>query len=162
MLKTTLSDKQLEKIYQKYEIKSIEASSKKQWLSMWQDYAKTNLPSAKILEKTWQRLLDRDSSVDGFLIYHKNTTKLIGFLHYIVHPDTWQENLSCYIEDVYILPPYRSAGALAMLSDGVITLGKKQRWDRIYWMTKPENKTARRFYNRICTETDWIRYEFKR
>lgn len=159
-IKSRISERMRTQIRQKYRAAFPRPEDKEAWLSMWIDYcAPTEPPTRDILDHTWSRLLDgKDTQVNGLFLFDGDT--MIGFAHYILHADTWHKGASCYVEDGYIAPAWRPRGAMLALYEAVIAQAKTDKVEKLYWMTRSDNHAARRFYDRIASDTNWIRYEY--
>ena len=132
------------------------------WLDMWPDYSVVKPPSDEILLQSWERLFDPDQSPYGFFVYGEEDDKLCGFLHYILHHSTWCQGAYCYMEDAYVVPEQRKRGAFSALYAELMALAEKEKWEMIYWITRPDNHPAQAFYDKVAKKTNWVRYEDKR
>ncbi len=158
-INTKIPSRRLKNIRNKFSIKQPDINDKKAWLIMWNDYASNSTcPDISILEATWQRLLSSDESFAGIFLFDGNNN-MAGFIHYILHPSMWSSRMQCYVEDAYTLPAHRKTGGITVLYDELLARSRKNNWEKLYWMTKVDNLSAQKFYNRIATRTDWVRYE---
>ncbi len=160
-IQTKIPAEKLKEIKKNYQTSPPHRKDKKNWLNMWADYSGSHHhPDAETLEYTWKRLLDPEESFNGIFLYQRSNKKLVGFSQYILHPSTWHKGLTCYIEDAYILKDHRQTGAMIALYDALLDRAAKQKWSELYWMTRQDNITACRFYDRFAKRTNWIRYEY--
>ena len=52
----------------------------------------------------------------------------------------------------------RGTGAGRALIEHVVERGRREGWNRVYWLTKHDNETARRLYESIVPADGFIRY----
>ncbi len=83
---------------------------------------------------------------------------MVGFANYVVHPFTWGEEDVCYLEDLFVAPDVRGRGAGRALIEHLIERAVAEGWSRLYWLTRAENETARRLYDRFCPADGFVRY----
>jgi GNAT superfamily N-acetyltransferase len=140
-------------------VRPLIAVDREEWFRLWQgylDFYGTDLDDA-ISNTTWSRLLGTDKPVWGLVAVGE--TGIAGFLNYVLHDNTWTDKPVCYLEDLYVDPAARGRGAGRALVEHLVALARRERWHRVYWMTKAGNKTARELYDRITPATDWVRYD---
>jgi GNAT superfamily N-acetyltransferase len=83
---------------------------------------------------------------------------VVGFAIYVLHPFTWSERQICYLEDLFVAPETRGRGTGRLLIEHLIDLAATEGWGRVYWMTRADNETARRLYDRFAPADGFIRY----
>ncbi len=128
------------------------------WLILWQNYLtfyETSLPSSTT-EMTWRNLLDDDVSVYGFGAWREDI--LVGITHVVLHPNTWNTNACCYLEDLYVADNVRGQGVGRALIEHVYSFAKDKDCNRVYWTTQESNVAARKLYDVIATQTDMVQY----
>lgn len=139
-------------------IRPAKASDEAAWRALWAGYCafyKVSLPEATT-DATWRRICDPASSIDALVAEQGGT--VVGFANYVVHENTFEQQPICYLEDLFVSPDARGAGAatalLQALKDAMATRG----WARLYWVTHRDNATARRIYDRFAKADDFVRY----
>ena len=135
---------------------------KDDWIAMWPDYSANpdNTPSSSICDVIWARVMDPAQSPHAYFAYDKSG-RLIGFLHYVLHSCTWVKEPYCYLADAYVLPKHRKKGVFSALYAALSTEAETEKWHKIYWITRPDNKAGQAVYDKIAKKTNWIRYEHK-
>lgn len=83
--------------------------------------------------------------------------RLAGIVHFLVHPSTTSQDV-CYLQDLFTDPRLRGRGVGAALIQAVVAWARERGCFRVYWMTHETNATARRLYDRVATNTGFIRY----
>lgn len=91
--------------------------------------------------------MNKNFSVYGLASFEGD--QLTGFLHYILHPVTGHIEPVCYMQDVFVAPPYRGKGTAKQLIEALSELGKKEGWARLYWMAEQNNIAAQKLYRDI-------------
>ncbi len=139
-------------------IRPIESSDKARWLELWEGYLtfyETNLSSEQT-ELTWDRLIDPHFNLSGLVALADQRT--IGIAHYLYRPSTWAVNGYCYLEDLFVDPSIRGAGAGRSLIDAVIVAARAKMSGRVYWTTKESNSQARVLYDSYSPASEFVQY----
>ena len=64
----------------------------------------------------------------------------------------------CYLQDLFVDPDKRAAGAGGLLIDWLIAEMKAQGWSRLYWATRENNYRARGLYDKYTPHSGFLRY----
>lgn len=139
-------------------IKELNNHEKSQWQTLWQDYLafyQTELPQA-ITDNTWQKITDDDSPIVGFGAWQGD--ELMAIAHVTLHEHTWTTKPCCYLIDLFVSPNARGQGIGRAMIEHIYGFAKEKACDRVYWVTKENNVTARVLYDKIATQTDFIQY----
>ena len=132
------------------------------WLTLWRGYcaALDGTVSDVITEGVWRRILAPEEPV-WCLLAGPVGGEPVGFVNYILHPGTWSLQPVCYLEDLFVTSEARGGGAGRTLIEGLVSLGKRHGWRRIYWHTHEDNYRARTLYDRLAPRTDYVRYDIE-
>lgn len=137
-------------------------SHKQEWMKLWAQYnafygreGDTALP-LEVVDATWQRLLDPASSVTGLLALVDG--RLVGLAHVVFHSNLIQLQQTCYMQDLFTSPQARGRGVARALFDGIGALCRSQDVGDIYWHTQAENAVARRLYDQLGRDTNFVVY----
>jgi ribosomal protein S18 acetylase RimI-like enzyme len=147
-----------------YTIRRQELNDKSQWEPLWRDYIKfyESELSEEVTALLWQRIHDSQHPINCFVAEDSSATELIGFVHDIPHPSTWNAKLYCYLEDLFVAPSLRGGGLGAALISAVCEGAGNQNWSDVYWHTKQNNDRARGLYDKITGGADgFICYRIK-
>lgn len=142
-----------------FTIRFAEAADHAAWSALWKGYQtfyEIELDE-EITEKTWERLLAREPM--GAMLAEDAEGRCVGFLNYVLHPITWSTAPVCYLEDLYVDPASRGAGAARGLIEALAAMGKDKGWHRIYWHTARDNVRAQALYTKLAERTGWVRYD---
>lgn len=129
------------------------------WQPLWQDYLNfyhTELPTATTTN-TWQNLTQTDPTLAGFGAFD-DTDTLLGFVHVVLHPNTWNTTNCCYLEDLFVTPKARGQGIATALINQIYAFAKQHNCHRVYWVTDAKNTNAQRLYDTLAQKTDFIQY----
>ena len=139
-------------------VRPIEGSDKERWLELWNGYLTfyESTLSSELTELTWSRLHDPSFNLYG--IVAENDGKVIGITHYLFRPSSWAQNDYCYLEDLYVDPALRGAGAGRSLIDAVIAAARAKMSGRVYWTTKESNTRARVLYDSYSPASEFVQY----
>jgi ribosomal protein S18 acetylase RimI-like enzyme len=142
-------------------IREPRIEDRSRWDELWSgylDFYREHLPQ-EITEFTWQRLVDPQGPLHGFVA--EASGHLIGFVHYHFHLSTWSMNGYCYLEDLFVDPQARGLGAGRALIDAVYRAADAQGTTRVYWHTESDNKRAQGLYDQIASVAPFIQYRRK-
>lgn len=137
----------------------ITSEDKESWQRLWAGYLafyKVDLTD-DVTQGVWRRLLDKSDPLCGFVCEEKNT--VIGFTHYFFHGTTWHQTSYCYLEDLYVDESLRAKGAGRALIMAVKDAALKKGAAKLYWHTDKQNMRAQTLYNKVASQTDFIRYD---
>jgi GNAT superfamily N-acetyltransferase len=114
-----------------------------------------DLATDEEIATTWARLV-RPSDIRGLGAYVGD--ELIGIAHYHFHTHMWHGSV-CYLEDLFVDEAVRGRGAGQALIEAIADEARERGCFRLYWVTKQSNTQARRLYDRIATNTGYVRYD---
>lgn len=139
-------------------VRPIEISDKARWLELWAGYLtfyETILPG-EITELTWERINDPHFDLNGIVAVVDE--RVVGFAHFLFRPSTWAATGYCYLEDLFVDPLLRGAGAGRTLIDAVIVAARAKKSGRVYWTTKESNTQARVLYDSYSLASEFVQY----
>jgi GNAT superfamily N-acetyltransferase len=76
----------------------------------------------------------------------------------LFHRSTWATGWYCYLEDLFVDPARRKAGAGRALIEAVYALADARGCPRTYWMTQASNATARSLYDQVASKAPFVQY----
>jgi GNAT superfamily N-acetyltransferase len=131
-----------------------------QWQPLWEGYLefyRAELPE-KTTRNTFARLVGNDGAMFGLLALNEQGEG-IGLTHCILHPTTWSDAPSCYLEDLFVAPPARGSDLGQALLVQAKQASTQRGADRLYWHTQSYNGRARSLYDLVARPTSFIVYE---
>lgn len=143
-------------------IASITQDDYAEWLALWCGYLafyESTLDDATTAA-TFAGLVDTSSFIHG-AIARDDTGKAIGIVHWLTHPATWTRTNYCYLEDLFVAPDARGAGAGRALIEHVRVWAVQNESAKVYWLTAESNATARALYDRVASRSGMIHYQIK-
>jgi GNAT superfamily N-acetyltransferase len=133
-----------------------------QWLPLWLAYnafygrsGATALPDL-VTQTTWARFLD--SVEPMFAIVATKNGTVVGLAHHLFHRSTSAIEMSCYLQDLFILEAHRGQGIARGLIEAVYAAAKQAGTTRVYWHTHETNRTAQKLYDKIAQRSGFIVY----
>jgi len=86
--------------------------------------------------------------------------KPVGFAVYFFNYSTWLGRRGLYLEDLYVSPAYRRAGAGKALLKHLARVARSRGCGRVEWSVLDWNAPAIRFYESIGAEplNEWVGY----
>ncbi len=142
-------------------VRPIDPADRQSWLTLWQgylDFYHVDL-TQEVTDTLWTRLQTSEIPIHG-MVAENSEGRVIGFVHYVIHLNTWNSTSICYLEDLYVDETIRGSGAGKALINTLAQEAKIQGWGRLYWMTDKGNDRARGLYDKLAKLTDYVRYEY--
>lgn len=131
------------------------------WRTLWNSYLAyyEHVMEESVILNLWDRLVSKTAQVEGFIA--KDGEKLVGFVHYLKHENTWHDDAYCYLEDLYVDPDARAKGVGRMLIHAVTEKARAENCQKVYWFTHRKNARAQCLYNQVAEQTDFLRYDIQ-
>jgi GNAT superfamily N-acetyltransferase len=132
-----------------------------EWRALWRGYLafyETELPD-RVTQATWERLL-ADNELHGALA-RDDAGEAVGIVHWLTHPATWASSSYCYLEDLFVSPGSRGAGAGRRLISHVRQWASEHDCAKVYWLTREDNATARELYDRVAEASGFVQYQIR-
>lgn len=139
-------------------IREITSEDEAAWRELWAGYLtfyETTLPDA-VTDATWQRIIGDDPTFQA--IVAERDGEVIGFANTVLHDFTWSDRPAGLLHDLFVRPEVRGGGVGRALIDHVIAQGRREGWNRVYWLTKEDNAAARRLYDTYAPADGFVRY----
>lgn len=139
-----------------HQIRALSPRDKAAWQALWHDYLEfyqTTLDE-QITQTLWQRVTANE--IHGFGVY--DDTSLIAFAHCVIHPNTWNVEPVCYLEDLFVAKAARCQGVAKRLIEHIYDVAKKEGWHRVYWVTDGQNHAAQSVYDKLADKPNIILY----
>ncbi|MCF6302510.1 MAG: GNAT family N-acetyltransferase [Devosiaceae bacterium] len=141
-------------------IRDLTRADKPEWQSLWAAYIKfykTSL-SPQMHDLAFERLLSEDENeFQGMLA--RIDGKPAGLVHTLTHRHGWFEDKVIYLQDLFSVPEVRGKGVGRALIEEVYRRADIADTPNVYWLTAKDNIGARRLYDNIASETDFIKYK---
>ena len=141
------------------EIRSLQQSDYADWRRLWTAYLEfyeATVPD-EVYATTWQRLFD-DGEYEPKGLIALLDGRAVGLTHYLFHRTCWSVENKCYLQDLFADPHVRGKGVGAALIGAVSRAAAAKGLSGIYWLTHETNATARKLYDRVATNSGFIRY----
>lgn len=129
------------------------------WLPMWQDYLtfyESDLTD-EVTATTFARLTSREGMYGA--IARDDAGRVVGFVHWLTHPSTWEPSGYCYLEDLFVASHMRGEGVGRDLIAHVRAWATAAGCGKLYWLTQETNAVARGLYDQVATSTGFVHYE---
>jgi len=142
-------------------VRAVAASDHDAWAPLFAAYGtfyETSFSDA-VIESTWSRLLAEGSGIDAIVAEVDGT--VIGFAHYRSHPDTFSTGRDWFLDDLFVDPEARGAGAATALIEELTGYARGTGPGSLRWITAESNERAQRVYDRVATKTTWVTYEVR-
>jgi GNAT superfamily N-acetyltransferase len=141
------------------DVRDIQATDAPVWHRLWRaylDFYRVELPE-RVYETTFARLVDPvDPAQHGLLATRDGEG--VGIANLIFHRHGWQVEDICYLQDLYVAEAARGIGAGRALIEAVYEQADARGAVQVYWLTHGSNAQARKLYDRVGTETGFIKY----
>jgi GNAT superfamily N-acetyltransferase len=130
------------------------------WDELYAGYARfyESPQTAEMRERVWNWLHDERHEVEGFVAVTE-AGHAIGLAHYRPFARPLAGNVGGFLDDLYVAPEWRGHGVAEALIAAVVAEGRRRGWSVIRWITSERNVRARRLYDRVADESEWITYQ---
>lgn len=133
-------------------VRALQFEDFSDWLPLWiQNNQGQN--NEAVTAQTWQRITDTRENVFALGAFEKD--KMVGILHYILHPTTGHLSHACYMQDLFTDPNKRNKGIAKKMLQALHKEHKKQKWARIYWVAENDNVAAQTLYKEFGAKLDF-------
>ena len=142
-------------------IRKLDKSDFNSWLDVYRYYAEhyqTEFTDDGIAT-TWDWLMDTQHPLTG--IVAESSGELIGLAHFRAMPTPLRGVNLGFLDDLVVKPQERGSNAARLLLDELKSIGKKENWAKIRWITRDDNYRARSLYDKVATKTNWTMYEME-
>ena len=139
-------------------LEKLTASHQDAWAGLWAQYLAfyETERSQEIFDLTFARLIDDTHDCEGYIAFVNEDAA--GIVHCIFHLHLWQKEKICYLQDLFVAPPYRKHGVARQLIAQIYASADSHGAKGVYWLTQDFNAPARRLYDKIGTKTPFIKY----
>lgn len=99
-------------------IRQVAKTDRDAWRELWGEFCRfygVQLPD-RVTDATWSRIASGQGPIFG-LVAEDRAGALLGFCHYVCHPNTWSDQTVCYLEDLYVSQAARRTGLVPPLLD---------------------------------------------
>lgn len=145
------------------EIRSAQSLDYDQWLPLWLGYNEfygrsgATALAPDITLTTWGRFLDPDQPLWALLAL--NGGRVAGLAHYLFHPSTTAVAPACYLRDLFTQEDQRGRGVGGLLIEAVCAKAESAGCESIYWQTHLGNARARRLYDQVGQQSEFLIYQ---
>ncbi|MEY1389881.1 N-acetyltransferase family protein [Providencia stuartii] len=103
-------------------------------------------------------LFGENSNTEALICYVDG--KSAGYAVFFSSYSTWLGNNGIYLEDLYVSPDYRGAGAGKKLLKHIAMIASERKCQRLEWSVLDWNQPAIDFYKSIGAkpQDEWVRY----
>lgn len=143
----------------KLAIRSLLVSDHQIWEMLWFAYLKfyKTSVSARMADLAFKRLTsDDDNEFRGLIAQLDN--QAVGLAHTLTHRHGWYENKVVYLQDLFVSEQARGTGVGRALIDEIYRRADQAGTPDVYWLTAADNVDARKLYDKIATDTGFIKY----
>jgi GNAT superfamily N-acetyltransferase len=132
------------------------------WAALWAGYnafygraGPTALDPA-VTKATWSRFFDPAEPVHALVA--ESAGQLLGLAHYLFHRSTIRIEPTCYLQDLFTVPPARGKGVGRALIQAVYAEARSAGAKRVYWQTHASNEPGRALYDKVARHHGFIVY----
>lgn len=140
-------------------IREITPQDRAGWDSLYESYATfykvDQTPAMRDTVFAW--LMDEAHECRA-LVAEQNGT-LIGLTHFRPFASPLGAVNKCFLDDLFVTPKARGAGAAEALIEAVTGIARQNGWSVVRWITADNNYRGRGVYDKLATRTTWITYD---
>ena len=143
-------------------IRPLHADDRPRWDVLYQGYADHyKVPqTAEMRDTVFGWLMDAEHESSG-LVAQDDQGKIVGLTHYRPFASPLRAITNCFLDDLFVDPNARGAGAADALIKAVADVAKANNWGVVRWITADNNYRGRGVYDKVATRTMWVTYDLK-
>lgn len=140
-------------------IKPLDQADFAAWEPLWQGYLAfyKSAVSDETTRVTFARLVSEAEPMGGFLAWTE-AGAAVGMTNWIDHRSCWSAGNYCYLQDLFVSPDARGAGAGAALIEAVRLAARSRGCSRVHWLTHETNTAAAGLYDQIAERSGFVQY----
>jgi ribosomal protein S18 acetylase RimI-like enzyme len=141
------------------DVRAVAPTDRAAWTALFTEYGDFyhSTFDERVLDGVWSWLMDESHEVNGIVAVREGS--VVGFAHYRRLADTFTAGPSWFLDDLYVSPEARGAGAATSLIEGVTEIAAARGGGTLRWITAADNKTAQNVYDRVAQRTSWVTFE---
>jgi GNAT superfamily N-acetyltransferase len=141
-------------------IRELRQQDRVAWNELWAGYLRFYRAelAPEVTEQTFSRMTERRDGCFGLAAEAQDGT-VAGFAHCVLHPTTWSQGATCYLEDLYVDPGQRGTGAGQALIEAAGERSRAAGAETLYWHTQAFNGRARSLYDTVAQLSSFVHYE---
>ncbi len=141
-------------------IRPLEPADHDDWRRMWTAYLDFygQTVDEAVFRASFDRLLGDDQRDFSGLVAIVDGEPA-GLAHYLFHRHGWKLRDVCYLQDLWVEPNHRGRYVGAALIRAVYAAADTAGAPDVYWLTAEDNTPARRLYDRVGRQSNFIRYD---
>ena len=142
-------------------VRQISQSDKSVWLNLYHSYLEfyESESDNQSVELLWNRVTKDNPEIQALVAELDGV--VLGIAHFHYQLSTWTQTWHCYLEDLYVSEEVRGRGIATALIEEVKRQAIEHKCSELYWITKESNHLARKLYDKLATQSDFVRYEIK-
>ncbi|ODA91094.1 acetyltransferase [Leifsonia xyli subsp. xyli] len=141
-------------------VRRVEDSEFFAWLDLYTGYGEfyeTPVTDEKAL-LVWSWITDAGNPLEAYFAVDEKDTP-IGLAHAREFVRPLDGNRGLYLDDLFVRPGARGAGAGAALLERLRETARERGLSVVRWITAKDNETARELYDRVAEKTKWVTYD---
>lgn len=138
-------------------IRTITPDDHDQWMKLYQGYVtfcRRTFDKVSI-DTLWQWIMENKI----FCLIALVDNQMVGLAHAKEQLSPLNGKVVGYLDDLFVIPPYRGKGVAYQLMVHLKLLGESKKWLFIRWITRENNYRAKAFYDKIAEKTKWHTYQ---
>lgn len=143
-------------------VRAPRETDRSEWDGLYQGYADfygvTQTPQMR--DTVWSWLFDPARESEG-LVAEDGNGRLLGLAHFRPFARPLTATTGGFLDDLFVAPDARGAGAADALIAAVKAEGVRRGWSVIRWITAEDNYRARGVYDRMAERTKWLTYDIR-
>lgn len=138
----------------------LQADDRQAWEALYYGYADFyQVPmNSEILDTVWSWIFDADNAF-YCLLAKDEAGKAVGLMHYRAMPSPLRGGHIGFLDDLFVHPDVRGAGAVRELYKQLNAEAKAHGWSIVRWITADNNYRARGLYDQLAEKTHWNTYQ---
>jgi ribosomal protein S18 acetylase RimI-like enzyme len=122
------------------------------------DFYESSRPD-EVSSVVWSWLHDPSHELSAIVVRPSVGAEPVGLAHYRPFARPLHGSTACFLDDLYVDPGARGAGAVDALLAALQHRCREKGWTHVRWVTRATNARARSTYDRLAVRTDLVTYD---
>jgi ribosomal protein S18 acetylase RimI-like enzyme len=144
------------------QVRRVREEDFEQWRALYKEYAAFYqvAQSDDMARRVWSWLCDPSHEVCGLVVEDTSRT-LLGLAHYRPFARPLSATIGCFLDDLYVDPAGRGAGAADLMLTELARIASVNKWSVVRWITADDNYRGRGKYDQYASRTHWVTYDME-
>ena len=142
-------------------VDALRAEDREAWARLhrgYLDFYESSRPD-EVSSMVWSWLHDPGHELEAIVVRAHAGAEPVGLAHYRPFARPLHGSTACFLDDLFVAPEARGAGAVDALLAALQRRCRVEGWTHVRWVTRASNTRAQSTYDRLAVRTDLVTYD---